>query len=65
MTDLENLQKQEHAYEEAEHQRQREIIDQITDLFQRLSPESQANVLEILAADEYLLSDDLLEDDDA
>ncbi len=60
MTDLENLQTQDNP-EQVEEQRQLDIIEQITDLFQQLSPEAQEDLLDVLAEDEDL--DD--EDDDA
>ncbi|MBW4581808.1 MAG: hypothetical protein KME42_19750 [Tildeniella nuda ZEHNDER 1965/U140] len=60
LTDLENLQTQDNP-EQVEEQRQLDIIEQITDLFQQLSPEAQEDLLDVLAEDEDL--DD--EDDDA
>lgn len=52
LTDIENLQKKESDWEQAESQRELETVGQITELFMTLSPTAQAELLDVLSEDE-------------
>lgn len=63
LTDIENLQKKENDMEEAQSQRELQIVENITRLFMQLSPSAQQDVLNVLSEDESD-GEALSEDDD-